>query len=677
MSPSDSPIEILPDPINIAIGEHDLPNLLSREWLLTNRIGSYAASSVVGCNTRRYHGLLVAATEPPVSRVATLATVMEQVIAGQRSWQTATNEFVGSFAPEGFHLLESYSDDVAPTWVFAMDEFRLTRQIMLEESDNGLAVRYRVEGGDVRLRLDPFLAMRDFHHLRKLGTGDELTFEVESDHVVIHEYTHHVPPVYMSSDLGHFQPDPIWWYRFQYRVDLARGQDSFEDLWSPGQWWIDLPEDQWVQLSVTLHSPRHVDFQSNADRRRERLQQRVDGLGPDADDADKRLAMAGGAYVVDRRFPNRPASLTILAGYPWFADWGRDTFIALPGLLLETGQFDQAKQVFRTFADHMQDGMVPNRFDDYSTTCHYNSIDASLWFILAAERYMRLANDTEFWNNTLQPAVRAILRSYREGTHFGIHADGDGLLAGGSENTQLTWMDAALGDEVVTPRHGKAVEVNALWYCAHRILAHRARGVDDALAANAESLAERIGKAFNNTFWNHELGWLHDCVTYGQADASLRPNQILAVSVPYSPLDADRRRAVTSIVLQKLLTPCGLRTLSPDDRRYRRRYGGSWESRDRAYHQGTVWAWLMGPFIEAYLKVEGDAPISIDQAWKWLRPLEEHLRQAGLGQISEIFDAEEPHHPRGCPAQAWSVAEVLRARRLVRSAANRMRRSDG
>ncbi len=674
MNPDDHPIEMLPDPFAVQCPSGQLHDLLSKEWLLSNRIGSFASSSVIGCNTRRYHGLLIAATQPPVTRYATLSNLMETVRLGQEQYELATNEFVGAFAPEGFHLLERFINDVAPTWQYRLGDVELTRQIILEESDNAVAVRYLAQGGSVELDLAPFFAMRDFHHLRQVGSGLELTFEHHQNDVVVHEYTHHVPPIYMQVEGGRFHADPAWWYRFQYRQDLTRGQDSFEDLWSPGQWTIHVPQGQWVQFNARLHNPRIVDFEANLQRRRSRLQQVVDGLGPDSNETQRRLAMASMAYVVERRFPDRPTGLTILAGYPWFADWGRDAFIALPGLLLETGQFDQARDVFRTFADHIQDGMIPNRFDDYSSTSHYNSIDASLWFILAAERFMQAADDKEFWKQTLQPAVEKILNAYREGTHFSIHADGDGLLEGGSQHTQLTWMDAALGDEVVTPRQGKPVEVNALWYCAHRILAERAKDIDEAVSAGAASLAERIARAFNDSFWNHELGWLHDCVTYGQADATLRPNQILAVSLPYSPLDKQRQHAVVSIVLQKLLTPMGLRTLSPDDRRYRRRYGGSWESRDRAYHQGTVWPWLMGPFIEAYLKVEGHAPLSVDQAGKWIEPLSGHLHKAGLGHISEIFDGDEPHEPRGCFAQAWSVAELLRANRLVHQARRRLRK---
>jgi predicted glycogen debranching enzyme len=313
--------------------------------------------------------------------------------------------------------------------------------------------------------------------------------------------------------------------------------------------------------------------------------------------------------------------------------------------------------------------MVPNRFDDYAPLAHYNSIDASLQFCLAAERYLAAGGQKRFWKNVLLPAMETILRRYREGTRFDIRADADGLLAGGSIRTQLTWMDAALGEEVVTPRHGKAVEVNALWYFAHRCLAERLAADVPASAAHYAELADQIGESFRRAFWYEQGGHLYDCITDGTGDASLRPNQIFAVSLPHSPLQPHRQRAVVDACRRDLLTPYGLRTLSPHDPRYRRRYGNSWESRDRSYHQGTVWAWLMGPFIEAYMKVNGGGRDAVEQARRWLAAFEGHLREAGLGSVSEIFDGDAPHAPRGCYAQAWSVGEVLRARRLVDRAA--------
>ena len=419
-----------------------------------------------------------------------------------------------------------------------------------------------------------------------------------------------------------------------------------------------------------------MDFDAEVTKRRGRLSEIVASVGPGADETTRRLAEATDGFVVRRSFPKSPSSTTILAGYHWFADWGRDTFIALPGLLLSTKRFAQARETFRTFARYISNGMVPNRFDDYATTAHYNSIDASLWFIIAADRYVEATGDMDFWRETLMPAANSILRGYREGTDFGIHANGDGLLTGGSEKTQLTWMDAALGDEVVTPRQGLAVEINALWYAAHRIMAHRCSSLNKNCTAEYTAQAEMIASAFCRVFWNNQAGCLYDCITEHLPDDSIRPNQIFAVSLGYSPLPPQQQAAVVAVVQEKLLTPLGLRTLSPDDPRYRPAYDGSFADRDRAYHQGTAWAWLMGPFIEAYLKVNNNSSESLAQASKWLEGFDEHLRQAGVGYISEIFDGDQPHHPRGCIGQAWSVAEILRVKLLVQSGRSSAAESD-
>jgi predicted glycogen debranching enzyme len=511
--------------------------------------------------------------------------------------------------------------------------------------------------------------MRDHHGLRSPGASGQLTFETAGAGVTIQDRSRTGWNLHVISREAEFQADPQWWYRFYYRQEVARGQECFEDLYSPGWFVFDLRDGRSCQLTASLGEPVPLGFSTTVQRRRERLSRFVSAVAEDADEAASRLAAASDTFVAVRRFPEGSASSTILAGFHWFADWGRDAFVALPGLLLSTGRFTTAQEVFKTFAARIDRGLAPNRFDDYSSIAHYNSIDASLWFIVAAERYLAAGGNPEFWRDTLMPAAHAILSAYHGGTLFDIHADADLLLTGGSRETQLTWMDTKLGAEPVTPRYGKAVEVNALWYNAHRIMAARCRGIDAALADQYAHYAELIAPAFRKTFWNDKLGCLYDCVTDHGPDASVRPNQIFAVSLPYSPLSPEQQAAVLRLVEAKLLTPAGLRTLSPDDPRYRRRYGGSWESRDKAYHQGTVWAWLIGPFVEAYLKVEGNKPFAVERCRDILSEFDAMLHQAGLGFIGEIFDAEPPHTPRGCIAQAWSVGEVLRAKRLVAACA--------
>ena len=658
----------MPPPIVIPCAGRAIEDLLASEWLATNQIGAYASQSVTGCNTRRYHGLLVAATKPPVGRLAALSQLHEQLTVGAGTYELSTFEFPNTIHPRGASSLHEFVNDVVPRLVFRMGALTLTKEIILAQAANAVAVRYTLRGASGKLRVRPLVALRDFHSLRKAHDPHLLTFERIDSGAVVSDRMHPAGPLYLAAQGAAFEPDPQWWYRFHYRAELARGQDADEDLYSPGCFVMRLADGKPAQFTASLGNPRRVDFDDTAGRRLSHLQELVASLGSDADDFSRHLAVASDAFVVRRHFPNLPPSWTILAGYHWFADWGRDAFIALPGLLLCTKRFAQAREVFRTFAGNISQGMVPNRFDDYSTLAHYNAIDASLWFIIACERYVHATGDMAFWCRILLPAIQRILDSYQEGTRFDIHADADGLIMGGSYDTQLTWMDVKLGDEAITPRHGKCVEINALWHSAHRILAHRCREIDPRLAERSAAKAKMIAQAFNKAFWYDQGGYLYDCLPDGAPDPSIRPNQILAVSLPYSPLTAKRQAAVVRLVADRLLTPMGLRTLDQADPRYRRGYGGSRESCDRAYHQGTVWAWLIGPFIEAYLKVENFKPFALAQASKWLDGFNEHLRAAGVGYISEIFDGDAPHSPRGCIAQAWSVGEVLRARRLIDAA---------
>ncbi len=653
------------EPLVIPCRDRRLDDLLTREFLLTNRIGAYCSSTVVACNTRRYHGLLVAATQPPMGRVLALSQLGEHLEVGGDTYELSTMEFPDVISPRGASHLVEFRDDAAPTFVFRMGEVELARELILAESANTLAVRYTLRGGTGRLRLMPFVPLRDFHHLRKAHEPHQLIFERSGEDVVVQDRSRALPPLVLSAGSASFEPGPQWWYRFHYRADLVRGQDASEDLYTPGAFELELPDGQPRQLRATLNESRPMDFDDEVRRRRERLSSLAASVGPEASTSTRRLAGASDAFVVRRRRAQGGDRWTILAGYHWFADWGRDTFIALPGLLLTTGRYAEAREVFQTFADHLSEGMIPNFLDERTGAPSYNSIDASLWFVIAAERYAQATGDEAFWHDTLLPAVRAVLSAYRDGTRFGIRADADGLLTGGSLKTQLTWMDASVGDDVVTPRHGKCVEVNAMWYCAHRILADRAGDAEPGVAEEAAAAAERIAAAFNDAFWNEPLACLYDVVSPGHADGSIRPNQVIAVSLPYSPLPVERQKAVVRVVGEKLLTPVGLRSLDPHHQAYRRRYGGSWESRDRAYHQGTVWAWLIGPFVEAYLRVNEFTPLAVARAKQWLEGFTAHLGEAGIGTISEIFDGDPPHTPRGCIAQAWSVAEVLRVRQMV------------
>ncbi|MEP0844461.1 MAG: glycogen debranching protein, partial [Phycisphaerae bacterium] len=368
---------------------------------------------------------------------------------------------------------------------------------------------------------------------------------------------------------------------------------------------------------------------------------------------------------VKRRRADGSDSTTILAGYHWFGDWGRDTFIALPGLLLETRRFAEARQVLETFASAQQDGLIPNRFSDYGDGCDYNSVDASLWYLHAAVQYCRRSGDRTAWRDFLGQTCARIIDGFVKGAPFNIRVDSDGLVSCGDASTQLTWMDAKYGDVVFTPRHGKPVEINALWYDGLLALAELIEADEPLPAERYRRQARKTGRAFVEQFWDPARRCLFDVVRGSERDASIRPNQIFAVSLPHSPLEASQCRAVLETVEEHLLTPYGLRSLSPADPRYRGRYAGNPFERDSAYHQGTVWSWLIGPYVEAYLRVHGTGAAARSAAREKLAALIAHLDEAGLGSVSEVFDGDPPHAPGGCIAQAWSVAELLRAWRLT------------
>ena len=654
-----------PAPATIDCRTRPLAELTSMEWLVTNKLGSYASSTVVGANTRRYHGLLVAATMPPVGRQVVLSQLLEQVIVGGKTTSLSTYQFVGAISPAGYIHLSRFVNDVPATWVYQLDGVTVTRQLTLAERSNTLVVRYNVDSPEpVQMRIWPFAALRDFHSLRRAQKQHQMMFTSADGGVTVEDRRHGAEPLWVACQGAAFAEQAQWWYRFRYSADIYRGQEGLEDLYTPGYFQFTASPGQWRQLTASTAVTEPADFDRIVDSRRRRRARLAAAVADDADDATVRLAMACDDFMVTRNGATGPAA-TIVAGYHWFADWGRDSFIALPGLALLTGQHDKARQILDTFSHAITDGMVPNRFDDYGGPPHYNSIDATLWFVLAVDRYIRITGDENSWAQEFLGAVRSILQAYHDGTHFHIHADADGLIEGGSSDTQLTWMDVKFDNEAVTPRQGKPVEVNALWLEALHIMADRCRGVDDASARDFAARARRVADSFVKVFWHERRGCLYDCIGRDGPDPSIRPNQIIAVAMPHCPLSAAQQKSVVRVVVDNLLTPYGLRTLAPDDVRYRGQYGGSWESRDRAYHQGTAWPWLMGPLVQAHLKVHEFSDEARRQAAGWLEPFDQHLQEAGLGTISEIFDGDAPHEPRGCIAQAWSVAEILRAKMMI------------
>jgi predicted glycogen debranching enzyme len=658
------------------IGGQPVENLLTKEWLLTNGRGSYASSTIIGCNTRRYHGLLIGTLEPPTNRIMALANCLEIIICNGTAFNLSTLEFSDRFTPAGFNYIKKFHQDIGVHFDYDLGNLKLTKSIYLVRDVDTVAVEYDwtsvQEPAEFVLR--PFVGLRDFHSLQKSYPDKSgLSSKWVGDGLLVGKDRQDSCQLFLSCPAAKFELDQQWWFDFVYRIDRERGQDFTEDLWTPGffRCRIDLPTRivLWATLGSRIENEaRLVGF--DIDSVREDLHNHQNAIvaatKKNRDQKLKILYLAADQFVVKRN-SNRASKTTILAGYPWFADWGRDTFIALPGLLLSTGRFDQARSVLATFAQAADGGMIPNYFDDRTAAAQFNSVDASLWFINAAFQYLTATADSTTFMQDFMPVIRWIIDSYDKGTRFGIHADADGLIAAGDNHTQLTWMDAKFAGAAFTPRCGKAVEVNALWFNALCRLAQFYTTRDLEIARRYKSMADKVEANFGKLFWNGEFGYLNDRILpNGSPDPTLRPNQIFAVSLPFSPLSADQQKSVVDVVEKYLLTPYGLRTLNAGDSRYKSKYTGPQQQRDEAYHQGTVWPYLIGPFVESYLKVNGFSRKSKKKAATFIQPLLEHLtKDACLGSISEIFDGDYPHTPRGCFAQAWSVAELIRAYHLI------------
>jgi predicted glycogen debranching enzyme len=631
----------------------------STEWLEPDGQGGFASGTSSGLRTRRYHALLLTATTPPTGRTvlvngldAWVENREQSAVSGEREFLSRQRYAPGVVAPADAAEIEAFEIDPWPSWVYRLrDGTRIEQEIFVPRGLPVVAIRWRLLGASapVTLAVRPFLSGRDLHALHHANPAFRFESRVWNQQVSWAPYTG-VPGITAVSN-GEYREEPEWYRGFLYSEEQARGLDFEEDLASPGIFSWDLGQGEAVlilSVSGALPSGPAVNTLGRLSRaewaRRSRLA--------------SELERAGDAYLV-----RRGLGKTVIAGYPWFTDWGRDTFIALRGLCLATGRLPEARSILLQWAGLVSEGMLPNRFVDQGDAPEYNSVDASLWYVIAVHDYLRALEASQGrvppadWK-ALAGAVEGIVAGYTRGTRFGIRVDDDGLLAAGEAGVQLTWMDAKVGDWVVTPRIGKPVEIQALWLNALRIA--------EEFDFDYRELLQRGLRSFNERFWNASAGYLYDVVDVdhqrGTADHTLRPNQILAIGgLPYAVLDSERAGSVVSVVEARLWTPLGLRTLPPDDERYVPRYQGGVLSRDGSYHQGTVWPWLLGPFIEAWVRVHGDDEGARREARdQFFAPLLAHLSQAGVGHISEIADADPPHAPRGCPFQAWSVGEALR-----------------
>lgn len=607
----------------IAIGPevlHDFERASELEWIETNGLGGWAGSSVTFANTRRYHGMLVAALPGRTERTV-LVSKLDETINGI---DLGANRFPDVVHPRGFERLTSFRRDVFPVWEYAAGGVKLRKTVVAPRGDNLTIVLYEVLdcSKPFELRLSPFVAGRDYHSL-------------------IHCTDASLPFIHIDVPGATFNAKPDCWKEFDYDRERERGLDHLEDLFTPGSYVLTLKrgdvlpiviateEDEWDALGMIDHERA----------RREAL------VVNTSDDFARALHLAADQFLIER-----DETKTIIAGYPWFTDWGRDTMIALPGLCLATGRFDDAKQILRRWLAASNRGMIPNRFPDGTNEPEFNSADAGLWLFIAVWRYREATHDDTFVHDEALPVLIEAIKWLDRGTRFGIHVDLDGLLYAGANGVALTWMDAIVGGQAMTPRRGKPVEINALWYNALRIVAELS--TDSSMRSRSDDVRE----SFEAAFWNRHSQCCFDVVNPN--DAAIRPNQLFAISLPFPLFDDARAQEILGVCEAQLLTPVGLRTLSPTDPRYRGRLVGNQHSRDAAYHQGTVWPWLLGPYIDALLRYRGEA--GFVSARTLLANLQTHLGEAGLGTIGEVFDGEAPHAPRGCIAQAWSVGEVLR-----------------
>ncbi len=633
----------------------DLQPALTREWIETNGLGGFASSTITGLNTRRYHGLLVAAIAPPVGRTVLLSKVEETVTIDGRRYDLSANQYPGAIHPQGHTFLKQFRLDPFPVFVYEVEGVEIEKSVFMIHGENSVAIEYeakRVDGRQVSMEVRPLIAFRDYHATMHENPSIRSHVHIESNMASVSPYDH-MPALHFAHTQGEIEQTGHWYRNFEYEVERERGLDFTEDLFNPFVLKFELNRKAAIIASTERRDISRIDQHRIAEIERRRA---IQGSSPVDDDLIRSLVAAADQYIVARG-----EGKTVIAGYHWFSDWGRDTMIALTGLTLVTNRADITRQILLEFARWIDRGMLPNRFPDAGEEPEYNTVDATLWFFEAIRALLSYTADYEFVRDNLYDALKDIISWHERGTRYSIRVDADGLLLSGEEGVQLTWMDAKVGDWVVTPRRGKAVEIQSLWYNALRVMENLARRFgDESSEKRFGEMARRAKRSFNQSFWNEETGCLYDAIDGDARDGSIRPNQIFAVSLHHSMLTAEKSRRVVEAVEHHLLTRVGLRSLAPRDAQYRGRYeGGVWE-RDSVYHQGTVWAWLMGPFITAYLKVNKSKP-SRGQAIEWLEAFRLHLSDACLGQVSEIFDGDAPHTPRGCAAQAWSVAEILRA----------------
>ncbi len=657
-----------------AFGHFD--EAIRSEWLVTNGFGGYASSSILGVNTRKYHGLLVAALHPPGDRTVCLAKLDEEVLVGSNSYPLGTNEFQDKIFPQGHVYLKEFALDPFPSFVYEVRDIEVQKTVFMPKEKNAVVVKYKVlnQGrAEAKIRVYPLLTCRHFHSVINRWSSPLNFSQQQNDGGVELTFNNPKATVAIRSTMSGFNEKPTWIERLYYCEEASRGESSTDDCYQPGYFEVVVPHkrdrDFAVVATASESSQRchnilgavgntiydvNGQLTSEIGDRENLLTEFYEArIQVPASDWLNWILLAADAFVAK----GTDDRTSVMAGYFWFETWGRDAFISLPGLLLTTGRFEEARKILLGFMRHSKLGLIPNFIQDRSGEPAYNTVDATLWYVNAVLQYLKYTGDFKFVQQRLWGNLKAIVESHQRGTAFGIRLDRDGLLAHGP---RLTWMDAEVDGEGVTPRAGKAVEIQALWYNALKTMQLLANKFNDVrLVKKYAEMAFEAQKSFNAKFWNGENGCLFDVVAASGVDATLRPNQIIAAALDFTMLDKDGAERVVNVVQRELVTPYGLRTLARSDLRYKGMYVGDRRSRDQAYHNGTVWAWLLGSYVTASRKAQVSSDYELKQRLRVL--FTQQIFQAGLGTISEVFDGDPPHEPRGCIAQAWSVAEPLRA----------------
>jgi predicted glycogen debranching enzyme len=651
----------------------DLSAAEQREWLVTNGLGGYASGTVAGSSTRRYHGLLIAALRPPVGRTQLVASLDETVHYAGADFALATHRWSGGVIdPQGFLNIQSFElQGTTPVWTYALGDALLEKRVWMRQGENTTFIEYRLlrSSAPMDISLKALVNYRDFHSLTH-ARGWTMKIEPVGAGIMVIAFAG-ATPFYLSVAGASCEPHHEWYGNCWLLEETARGLDDHEDVLFAASFRakLDVSASLTVVLSTEARAAQGVKAAlAERNDHEAKLLNAWQSANPKIISAApswmRQLVLAADQFIVQRSLPEEPQGQSIIAGYHWFGDWGRDTMIALSGLTLATGRPEVAKQILLAFARYVDGGMLPNNFPDAGGKPGYNTVDAALWYFEAVRQHFALTQDNIALKK-LFPVLAAIVDAHVNGTRYNIHVDpADGLLYAGGPGIQLTWMDVKIGDWVVTPRTGKPVEINALWINALETMAEFARLLWQP-ARGYEKLAAKAKKNFGK-FWNVRRNCCYDVIDAPGIgnDASLRPNQIFAVSLPVSPLEASRQKLVVDVCAQHLLTCNGLRSLASGEPGYHGRYGGGPAERDTAYHQGAAWGWLLGPFVQAHLRVYGDRAAAMGL----LEPLGQQIYARGLGTLGEIFDGDPPFTPQGCIAQAWTVAEAIRAWKIVAEA---------